>query len=112
MTCVWEGGGGAKENDQAYRGREREEIGEHRRPCHPGAVSNSGTRRFSYRAFDLFNRLPLDLQNDQRLSRFNMGVESGGGGDIVLCDVSFAYLSRMCVKWLNVLLCSCISVKC
>ena len=33
-------------------------------------VSNSGTRRFSYRASDLFKRLPPGLQNAQRLTRF------------------------------------------
>ena len=36
----------------------------------PLAVSNSGSRRFSYRASNLLNRLPPDLQNAQRLTRF------------------------------------------
>ena len=36
----------------------------------PRAVSNAGTRRFSYRASDMFNRLPSDWRNMQQLGHF------------------------------------------
>ena len=36
----------------------------------PRAMSNSGTRRFSFRASDLFNRLPPDVRNCSSLERF------------------------------------------
>ena len=36
----------------------------------PRAVTNSGTRRFAYRAPDLYNRLPADLRNVGSLGLF------------------------------------------
>ena len=36
----------------------------------PRALNNSGTRRFSFRAADLFNRLPPDVRDAQNLGRF------------------------------------------
>ena len=36
----------------------------------PRAVSNSGVRRFSYRASDLYNRLPPDIRDSTRLCAF------------------------------------------
>ena len=66
----------------------------------PRAMSNSGTRRFSFRASDLFNRLLPDIRNCSSLERFRRQLK-----DLLVGARRGALLD--CRRVVNMFLCMC-----